>query len=126
MSHWANKYLMIPFKPFGCGEFVEEVLRKEFDVEYDFPKSVHSLSDDQKIIRNYLKNELVKTITPTDGDIVLMGGVRESCHVGVYFKNVNTDYVLHSDRKMRSSSATKISQLPMMGYYFEGFYTWKK
>lgn len=123
---WFKKHLNMTFKPYGCAEFVEKVLRSEFNLFYDFPKTTGDLRKDPDLIKNVCESKLFKTAMPQDGDIVLMGGDRESCHVGIFCRHKGRDYVLHTDRKMRVSSLTQLDNLIFLGYFLEGFYTWRR
>lgn len=123
---WAKRYLQMSFKPYGCGEFAEKVLKEQFHVEHNFPKTSGDLRKDPFIIKGACESFLKKTDAPQDGDVVLMGGDRESCHVGIFVIENEKEYVLHTDRKMRVSVLTEIKNLILIGYFLEGYYTWRK
>lgn len=125
-KHWSHKYLMTPFKPFGCGEFVEKILIEQFKINFELPKSTGSLKKDPEIIRGYCNSVLKKTESPREGDIAVMGGARESCHVGVVVKIKDSIAILHTDRKMKVASINSVERLHFLGYFLEGFYTWQK
>lgn len=124
--HWAVRYMCIPFRPYGCGEFVEKVLKEEFGCPYEFPKSASCLRKDPEIIREFLSAKLRETDNPKDGDIVMMDGDRQTCHVGVYVEIKGIHHVLHSERRIRTSCLHRVSDLSRYGYYNARFYTWQK
>lgn len=124
--HWSMKYLFQDFKPFGCAEFVEKVLREEFNCNYKFPQSVSCLKTDPQIIKNYAEKKLIETNRPVDGDIVLMDGDRHTCHVGVYVNINNVHHVLHSERRFKVSCLHRVSDLKTYGYFKARFFTWQR
>lgn len=126
MNHWTIKYLSIPFSPFGCGEFVEKVLKEEFGCDYIFPKSSSCLKKDPEIIKNFISSNLIETKNPKDGDIVLLNGDRLTCHVGVYVSLSNRDYVLHSERRIKVSCLHRVTELGTYGYFNARYFTWQK
>lgn len=116
----------MPFFPFGCGEFAAMVLRKEFGVKVDAPKSSMDLRKDPEIIQDYISKTLTETINPQDGDVVLMNGDRIACHVGLFVNINNQDFIFHSERRFRSACLHKVSDLVKYGYFINGFFTWRK
>lgn len=126
MKHWCEKFLMRRHTPYSCGDFVEEVLFDQYGFRYNFPKSVKDLEEDTKSIKGLIGNVLVRTENPTEGDIAVMGGKRHACHVGIFIEIKNTKYILHSDINIKYSVLTKCSDLFYLGYFIEGFYSWRK
>lgn len=126
MRHWCEKYLAKKHLPFSCGDFVENVLLDHYGFSYNFPKSVKDLEQDTKAIKGLIGNVLTKTDNPLEGDIVVMGGKRHACHVGLLVDIKNTKYILHSDVNIKYSALTKTSDLFYIGYFIEGYYSWRK
>lgn len=126
MRHWCEKYLMRRHTPYSCGDFVENVLLDKYGFSYNFPKSVKDLEEDTKSIKRLIGNVLIKTENPIEGDIVVMGGRRHACHVGVFVEIKNIKYILHSDINIKYSALTKLSELFHLGYFVEGYYSWRK
>jgi len=124
--HWASKYLSIPYKNMNCSKFVEHVLRDHFKRDYTFPQSEGSLFNQSIQIKENLPKFCYKTNDPAEGDLVLMHGARRMCHVGVYLKIKDIEYVLHSESSMKCSALHKFKDLKFFGYSVEGVYTWQR
>lgn len=122
---WVKNYIGIPFTPYNCAAFVEKILKEQFNCPLKFPQTTHNRSRDIDLIKQEIC-KLKKTDNPQDGDVVLMDGYREACHVGVYLNVNNVPSVLHSDVTMKTSVLHKISDISKYRYYLNGFYTWRK
>lgn len=123
-KHWSEKYVMIPFIPYNCAGFVESILKQEFGCDIQFPQTTLNRNEDIKLMSKVI-SKFTKTDNPEDGDVVLMNGSRESCHVGVFVKIKNVNYVLHTEARLKVSSLHRISDLPNFNYFLNGFYKWK-
>lgn len=126
MEHWTSKYMQITFSQMNCAQFVEHILRNEFKIDYKFPQSEGSFFNQSAQIRNNFKNYCTKTEEPKDGDLVLMHGKRLMCHVGLYVKIKNEEYVFHTEKSMKTASLHPLKSLLLFGYSVEGFYSWVK
>lgn len=124
LNHWARKYIMIPFRPYNCAAFVEFVLKDHFKCEMVFPQTTLNRNKDIELIKQFTLT-LKRTDTPEDGDIVLMDGYREACHVGVYADINGVGHVLHSDVNIKSSAIHRISDLFNYRYFLNGYYKWR-
>lgn len=109
----------------NCTEFVEFVLADHFDIKYNFPKSQGSLIKESKQIKENLSVFTDETLTPTDGDLVLMNGKRLLCHVGLFVRIRTKRFVLHSEGRIKVSSLHDLNDLPLFGYKLAGFYKWR-
>lgn len=124
LRHWSIKYIAIPFEPYNCASFVESILKKEFECDFVFPQTTLNRNMDIDLIKKTII-KLVKTKDPKEGDIVLMNGYREACHVGVYAEINNIPHVVHSEVSIKSGAVHRISDLPNYRYFLNGFYKWK-
>lgn len=110
----------------NCSQFVEHVLRDHFKIDYSFPQSQGNVFEQSNLIKKSLNDFVIKTDSPKEGDMVLMNGTRRLCHVGLYVKIKNNDYVFHTESTMKTAALHKLSDLSLYGYSVEGFYTWLK
>ena len=110
----------------NCAEFVEYVLREQFDKEFLFPQSKGSIFLETEQIKDEMPKFVVSTSTPKDGDLVLMHGKRLMCHVGLYVRIGWVEYVLHTEGTIKVSSLHRINDLRLYGYKMAGYYTWLK
>lgn len=124
--HWAEKYIGIKYERMNCAEFVEFVLRDHFGLHYEFPQSQGSLFAESRQIRENLEVFTERADIPRDGDLVLMNGARRTCHVGLYVKRGITEYVLHSEGRVKTSALHRMKDLINFGYTVAGIYTWRK
>lgn len=126
--HWSCKFLSIPYQELNCAEFVEFVLKKQFNIDFTFPQnrgSVFSQSDQlKKEFLNYVYPE--KTNEPEEGDLVLMNGIRKMCHVGILVKKKNDFFVLHSQKNLGCACLHKLKDISNYGLTLEGIYKWQK
>lgn len=123
---WVKKYLLIDYNEMNCAEFIEYVLRDHFGKEFNFPQSKGSIFAESLQIRECLPKYVTRTDDPEDGDLVLMHGKRLMCHVGLFVKIGITEFVLHTDANMKSSSFHNIREIKNYGYKLEGYYKWRK
>lgn len=124
MAHWSEKYLSITYDKLNCSKFVEHVIREEFGIDYTFPQSEGSLFNQSKQIRDSVPNYCVRTKFPQDGDLVLMHGRRLMCHVGVYVKIGMSEYVLHTESRLKTAALHKFKEVYLFGFKVEGCYSW--
>lgn len=126
--HWTKKYLSIPYEKMNCAEFVEHVLKDQFNLDFKFPQSCGSFFMESYQIRKEMYKFIVpeKTINPIDGDLVLMSGKRRLNHVGLFVEIDRVKYVLHTQRKFGCACLHKIKDLTGYGLMLEGFYKWQK
>lgn len=124
MKHWTSNFLMVPYKEMNCSEFVEMVQRIKFGREFEFPQSQGSIFNQSHQIKTSLPQFAEKTLSPVEGDLVLMHGIRRMCHVGVYVEIKGAQYVLHCEKRVTSSALHRFSDLMKFGYNVEGVYRW--
>lgn len=124
MRHWTDKYLKITYKNMDCSQFVEHVLRDHFKIDYKFPQAKGNVFEQSNLIKKSIPSFAEKTETPVDGCLVLMNGTRMLCHVGLYVKIGNEDYVFHTESTMKSAALHRVKDLTGYGYSLEGFYRW--
>lgn len=126
MKHWSEKYLQIQYKDMNCSKFCEHVLRDHFGIDFNFPQSQGTLFAQSQQIRENMPTYCIKTDYPQDGDMVLMHGKRQMCHVGIYIRIGISGYVLHTESRLRTAALHKLNDLNAYGFYVEGFYKWRK
>lgn len=122
---WTRKYLIDNTK-YTCSEFVEKVLREQFNIDYNFPQSNGSVFDQSYQIKKSMPYFCQKTSHPKDGDLVLMHGLRRLCHVGLYLKIGRKEFVFHTELTMNTVSLHELKDIIKYGYSLEGIYTWLK
>lgn len=126
--NWTCKFLSIPYEQLNCAEFVEFVLRKQFNIDFTFPQnrgSIFSQSDDlKKNCFTFVYPE--KTEAPEDGDLVLMSGIRKMCHVGILVKNKKELFVLHTQKNLGCACLHRLKDISDYGLSLEGIYKWRK
>ena len=54
-----------------------------FGIKYEFPQSKGSLFNQSMQIKESLPVFCRETVTPTEGDLILMSGIRRLCHSGL-------------------------------------------
>lgn len=121
----VEKYLMMPFKDYGCSEFVEYVLNDNFKCNFNFPKPKYKYDEDAKRIIKYANDNFKKTNNPQEGDIVLMNGKYQACHVGVLIIKKGVKYVLHSEKSLGVSCLHRLSEIYKFNYFLNGFFSWR-
>lgn len=126
MQHWTSKYLTLKYKDYNCSKFVEFVLRDHFGIKYEFPQSKGSLFNQSMQIKESLPVFCRETVTPTEGDLILMSGIRRLCHVGMLVVVNGKKYVFHTESSMKTAALHEFKDLSYFGYFIEGFYTWAK
>jgi hypothetical protein len=124
--HWAERFVGIQYEEMNCAEFVEHVLREQFQINFKFPQSRGSLFAETQQIKENLSVFTERTESPKDGDLVLMHGKRLMCHVGLYVKIGMTAYVLHSEGRVKTSALHRMKDIIQYGYSVAGFYKWRK
>lgn len=128
MRHWSNKYLSIPYEKMNCAEFVEHVLRDNFNIDFKFPQNRGSIFSQSAHLKSDFKNYVYpeKTNRPEEGDLVLMNGFRKMCHVGLLVRIKNISYVLHSQKNLGCACIHRIDRIKDAGLSLEGVYKWQK
>lgn len=124
--HWSRKYISIKYDKMNCSKFVEHIMRDHFGIDYKFPQSQGSLFNQSAQLKTHMKEFVVKTETPSEGDVVLMHGLRRMCHIGMYILIGRTPYILHCEKNFGSAAIHKLREIGQFGYNVEGFYTWEK
>lgn len=126
--HWSCKFISIPYEKLNCAEFVEYVLEKQFGIKFIFPQNHGSVFSQSAQLRNEFTNYVFpeKTDSPSEGDLVLMNGVRKMCHVGILVKKKNSLYVLHSQKNLGCACLHKLKDISIYGLSLEGIYKWRK
>jgi hypothetical protein len=126
--HWSRKYLKIPYEKMNCSEYVEFVLRDHFKIDFTFPQNKGNVfSQSAQIKSDFVKfASAQKTDSPSEGDLVMMNGIRKMCHIGLLVKIKNVLYVLHNQKNIGSASLHKIKDLGNFGLTLEGVYKWQK
>ena len=126
LRHWSERFLQIEYKDMNCAEFVEHVQRVQFNRDFKFPQSKGSLFLETQQIKEEIPKYVEETKTPKDGDLVLMHGQRLMCHIGVYVRIGWSEYVLHTEGRIKVSSLHRIQDLNLYGYKLARFYRWLK
>lgn len=125
--HWSYKYLNIPYHKLNCAQFVQMVLAKEKGVNFQFPQCDGSVFAQSVAIKKNMPVFLQeRVVQPVDFDMVLMHGIRRSCHIGLFAKIDGISYVLHSQKKFQMTCLHKIRDLSGYGLTVEGFYRWQE
>lgn len=124
--HWALSYLKYSTKEYNCAELVRLVLREQFNIDFIFPQTKHSVrKDSQQIKANLSVFTSEQTKYPNEGDLVLMSGSSRLCHVGLYVTINNKGYVLHSMKNASTVCLHELKDLKLYGLVLNGFYKWQ-
>lgn len=126
--HWSNDFVGIEYKmgDFNCAHFVEMVMNMQFGKNLDLPKGGSNLFEQTRTINENRDKYLKKTDTITDGNLILMKGMKNLLHLGVGFKLNRVDYCLHCTSKGKFSRVDKVKNLETLGFKLVGFYEWLK
>lgn len=104
MSHWAAKYIGLPWvfgakgpSEFDCWGFAKHVQRVEYgidmlELEYDradWRAAAHELNHSEE------RKSWVRVDTPRDGDITTLARSRLPVHIGVWIRANGAEGVLH-------------------------------
>ena len=123
------QYVGIPFKDMNCGDLAlkvqSEIYGNNFDYSYVRPQSENVFAYSVAMKKNlfdFMEEEIKK---PVDGCAVLMKIRGRLSHLGTYFKQNNTEYVLHTADQFGSSIIHKLCDLRKHNIDVEGFYKWK-
>lgn len=126
--HWSQKYLSVEYKNMNCSSFVEHLLRDHFKKEFTFPQSEGSLFNQsaqiKKSVPSFCFSKLENIELADDGDLVLMHGIRNLCHVGMFVRISSAWFILHCEKRMGRAALHKESDLFRYGYRVEGIYKW--
>lgn len=118
----------MPYKKWNCSKFCEFVLRDKFGINFNFPQTTGTIFAQSTLLKNEIPVYSYypkKTKNPCDGDLVVMNGLKMLCHIGLYVKIKNIEYVLHAESSFGCSCLHKISDLSFYGYRMDGVYKWQ-
>ena len=111
---------------FDCADFVAHVQKELFSREIVMPGRRPRGVEGQAKLGELSAKYAVKTVSPVDGDLVLMRehGCNRAGHVGVYFWLDHESWVIHSNHKNGCSVLHRARDLPNFCLHIEGLYKW--
>lgn len=122
--HFANNYIGLPYKAgdFNCWGLVREVYAEQYMIKLS---AIPVEADNLRQLINTIeqtseRNNWIKTITPCEGDIVLLRQSRHLIHVGVWLKT-DGGGVLHCI-KDTGVVFQSLQSLMLSGWKIESFY----
>lgn len=126
MNHWSAGYVGMPWlkDEFDCGTLVERVRREQFGHEIQLTPARRAGPFGRNAqIRQETDSRACQTLTPKDGDLVLLICKARAQHVGVYCVIDGQPWVLHNGQ------GTGVRLMPLWslekwGYRVEGYYQW--
>lgn len=126
MRHWAEAYVGLPYGEFDCAELCIKVCREQFEKVINLPGDraigIRGISEQICDLQN---DFAISTLTPDEGDAVLMIGRGRLNHIGIACYINEQLYVLHAMRNVGMTVLHNISALPDVGLTVEGYYKWK-
>lgn len=126
MSHWSDKYIQVEYKDMNCSKFVEHILRDHFGKDYSFPQSSGNIFEQSNLIKRSYPKFTYQVSKPEEGDLVIMNGMRNLCHVGIYVKIGITEYVLHTESTLKTAALHSLRDLLHFGYSVASYHRWQK
>ncbi len=129
-QHWAEAWLGRPWVAgeHDCADFVVEVLREQFGRALDMPVHAESVRGWDRQIAALREEYALPTITPQDGDGVLMHarGARRlrRYHLGLWADVGGVAHVLHC-QDGAGSILHPIRDLGLRALALEGIYRWR-
>lgn len=103
-------------------------MNEHYGKDYKFPQSEGSFFiESHQLKENY--NHYVERRKLGDfeeGDLVMMSGKRDLCHIGILVVITNKLFVLHSLKSVGYVSRCKLNRLKDLGLTLEGIYKWRK
>jgi len=131
MPHWSDKYIGRPYQlhTYDCASLIQEIAKEEFDIDGFIPAEHGSNSVGHQ--RQFMRYKSV-SLEPIDkssiqeGDLVLMISAGRMNHIGVYYKDKASEWVVHNAAQVGAVIRTRLRSLSQLGYAIEGFYRWKK
>ena len=130
--HWTERWTQTgPSPNYGandCAAFAAAVLKESFGLSIDLPAAAASAAKRQAQIEVLAQCHAVPTISPRDGDGVLMtpagsGRLRRHYHIGVYADTPAGPCVLHL-MENGYPVLTRLDSLEAVGKKLEGYYRW--
>jgi len=125
--HFACLYIGLPYKAgeFDCWGLVRKVYMEQYRIELS---AIAVETDNLRQLINTIeqtpeRNNWIKTVTPCDGDIVLLRQSRHPIHVGIWLKT-DGGGVLHCI-KDTGVVFQNLQSLMLAGWKIESFYKCK-
>lgn len=111
---------------FDCADLVVLVQKELFGRSVSMPDARPRGRRGQASLGDLSKPYGSRTISPVDGDLVLMTefGSGRAAHAGVFFRLDSDNWVLHANSKNGYSVLHRVNDLPGFGASIEGFYSW--
>ncbi len=125
--HYAHSYIGLPYKAgeFDCWDLVRDVYSKQYGIE------LAKIPVDEDNIRQLIntvnktpeRNNWIKTLTPNEGDVVLLRQSRHPIHVGVWLE-IDGGGILHC---IKNSGVVfqNLQSLHLSGWEIESFYKYE-
>ncbi|AZM72837.1 hypothetical protein C9397_14630 [Xanthomonas vasicola pv. vasculorum] len=122
----VERFVGIPYdaQSCDCADLVVLVQRELFGREVLLPNGRPRGVRGQVALGELSKAYGIRTVTPRDGDLVVMYEGGRPAHVGVYFWLAHEGHCLHSNEKNGCSVIHKVRQLAEFGAPVEGIYAW--
>lgn len=135
MEHWSDRFVGVPYveETFDCGELARTVRAEVFGQPIELPRErdyagkrgvarVRAMRDQ---IAAHRDDYATPTVTPCDGDGVLLQSRGRLDHIGLYCLIGGEAWVLHAAAGIDQVVRTRVRQLELSGYRLEGYYRWK-
>lgn len=122
-THWAARYVGLPYTEADCAALAARVLAEEFgkrvpvEAEDRAPSALGRARQVEAAARQFVRVE-----APQEGDLVVMRCRGRPSHVGVLACVGGVDHVLHALKRQGSACLHKVRELPRLGLAVEGFY----
>ena len=107
-----------------CMALAVKVAREMLGKNVISPGYKADLRDQARAIRDHKDDVCTRIDTPQDGYPVLFLCRRRFFHIGVYLRTNHEDWILHADKSVGLVILTRLKDMSLRGYQFEGFYQW--
>ena len=123
---WHEKYLEMPYIPIDgdCMALAELVASEYLGITVNSPLHATGLREQARQIQEHKDSLAERTDTPQDGYPVLFLCRSRFYHIGVYVFLNYEPWILHNDERLGKVVVTRLRDMPVQGYEFEGFYKW--
>ncbi len=123
---WWQKYLGQPYdeRENDCMDLAVKVARDVLGLEITSPSYQPTLKDQARALQEHKDDLCARIDIPQDGYPVLFLCRRRFFHIGVYLRTNHEDWILHADERSGFVILTRLKDMSLKGYQFEGFYQW--
>jgi hypothetical protein len=130
MAIWADQFIGLPYQDgvFDCTHLIGKVQEEVFGKVIPLPTERQPTAFGLSAQVDHHKETYFTRITEdeaVDGDVVIMRSKKRLNHIGVYFRDKKTSYVLHNLKNVGSVCTHRIRDLPRINLEVEGFYRFK-